>query len=353
MTARDPDWQKAQLQTMAERALDHWNIAANRVELQRHGGNATFRVDTLEDAPADTLLLRLHGDGYQSPAQVRSELQLLDHLAASGCAVPRPMRGLAVDQPALIASPAGHVPSPDQFPDRLATLLSWTHGEVASGVLDLSSAEVVPVYRQIGRLMAELHAATATFALPADFDRRAWTRQTLLETTAFADDIEDLWAIIPAQDRKRLRDHVAWAGPILDDICAAEPMRLLHADLHLSNIVLQPDGEIAAIDFDDCGFGPRLFDFAASVWAPDEVTDDAMRRFDESVRAVAEGYAEVAEPPAPLPDTSGEHWRAMVATRKVMVTLFLASRALRREDYVPIVHTFAGSAAELIDRLRR
>ncbi len=39
---------------------------------------------------------------------------------------------------------------------------------------------------------------------------------------------------------------------------------LIHADMRLANLILGPDGPVL-IDFDDCGFGWFIFDFAAAV----------------------------------------------------------------------------------------
>lgn len=40
---------------------------------------------------------------------------------------------------------------------------------------------------------------------------------------------------------------------------------LIHADLHLDNALFLPGGG-RLIDFDDCGFGYRLYDIAVGLW---------------------------------------------------------------------------------------
>ena len=40
---------------------------------------------------------------------------------------------------------------------------------------------------------------------------------------------------------------------------------LIHADLHLGNALFHRGG-VKLIDFDDCGYGHRLYDLAVAVW---------------------------------------------------------------------------------------
>jgi Ser/Thr protein kinase RdoA (MazF antagonist) len=45
----------------------------------------------------------------------------------------------------------------------------------------------------------------------------------------------------------------------------AERYGLIHADMRLANLLISPAGETRLIDFDDCGLGWFLYDFATGV----------------------------------------------------------------------------------------
>ncbi|MEL7239660.1 MAG: phosphotransferase, partial [Planctomycetota bacterium] len=263
---RNADWQKAQLQTMARSAASRYGLDESELALIFHGENATFRT-RLPGGP--TMLLRLHGDHYNTAEQIRSELDVLAYLADAGLPVQRPLRPDGITPPIFVESPAGS----DVFPGRWASVLTWIHGDSVRDHCKRTGEDLGYYYQLCGALMARLHEALEAFQPPSGFDRRTWNRRALLETTAFAGTMDELWRLIPAEHRTTLREQIDWAGTQVDAAVASEPMRLIHGDLHLSNIIVTADGSIGAIDFDDAGFGPRLYDVAASVKTPDDASD--------------------------------------------------------------------------------
>jgi Ser/Thr protein kinase RdoA (MazF antagonist) len=69
------------------------------------------------------------------------------------------------------------------------------------------------------------------------------------------------------------QEETALVGAVIERICLAEQalgisgveppptFGLIHADLHQYNLLFGHD-TVRAIDFDDCGFGPLIYDFA-------------------------------------------------------------------------------------------
>jgi Ser/Thr protein kinase RdoA (MazF antagonist) len=92
---------------------------------------------------------------------------------------------------------------------------------------------------------------------------------------------------------------------------------LIHADLHLDNALFL-GGEVALIDFDDCGFGYRLYDIAVALW-------ELRRRRDyEAFRdALIAGYTEQR----PLPAGQLADLDAFIAAREVAFALWFAGTA--------------------------
>ncbi|WP_027481569.1 phosphotransferase enzyme family protein, partial [Deinococcus pimensis] len=208
--------------------------------------NVTFRVDT----PNGVLLLRLKPPGRLTSARMVSEFTWL--------------RALRRDTPLRVPAPR---PFPDgrlvrsfQGPPRaagttwLAALLDWVEGDVLGGTPTSDDT------RAVGRFAAALHEHALCFTLPEEFTRphlgdeaafRAWppdlldgTHLTRVERRAITLARRAARTALAAAQRGEVRSH------------------LLHIDLHPGNVVRSAGG-IGGIDFDDCQFGPALYDLAA------------------------------------------------------------------------------------------
>ncbi|MEM8759566.1 MAG: phosphotransferase, partial [Pseudomonadota bacterium] len=97
-----------------------------------------------------------------------------------------------------------------------------------------------------------------------------------------------------------------------------ERFGLIHADLRLANLLIDETGHIGVIDFDDCGFGWFMYDFAAAVSFYEH------EPFIPDVQAAwIEGYREVADLPAEDEAMLG----TFVMLRRLLLTAWLASHA--------------------------
>ena len=221
--------------------------------------------------------LRLHRVGYQTEAAIRSELWWCGALAEAGLPVPRPLASISGE--ALPALTTG----------RRASVVSWIDGAPfgEAGVpLQGSVAAQCARHRALGRLLAQVHAATDRLALPASFTRPRWDIDGLTGAAPFWGRFWDHPALSPAEAatlcrardalRERLTDHARQAslGPI-------------HADVLRENILVAPTG-LSLIDFDDSGIGFRLYDLG-TVLSQDlyEPARPALQA------ALIEGYAEI------------------------------------------------------------
>jgi len=241
MTGRDEN------AAVVGRALAEWGVAGAQTDLVAARENHVYRVQ----APDRTLALRLHRSGYRSAAELDAELRWMAALTMGGLAVPAP------------------VPLPDgrlwlTLGGRPVDMLNWVTGQPMGRDGRLSAlADPQGAYRQLGARMAHLHDLSDRWPRPSGFSRPDWNRDGLLGAAP-------LWGrfwenpllsgaeaalLAAARDHCRLR---------LETLAGKPDYGLIHADLVPENVVLTGDGP-ALIDFDDGGFGYRLFDLATTL----------------------------------------------------------------------------------------
>ena len=262
------------MNALAVEAALHWPQITGRPELFMQRENVVFRVETLNGPHA----LRLHRPGYHGAAELQSELDFMAMLAERGVLVPRP--AATMDGALLV-----------KVGDRHASLLSWLPG-VPMGRSGVPLALIGPararLFRAIGGQMARLHRLADDWIPPEGFRRPAWDRKGLVGAAPFWG---RFWESGTAADKELLEDVRDWADGLLRGGAAVD-FGLIHADLVNENVLL--DGvRVHFIDFDDSGYGYRLFDLATTLYkAVDEVDFAALQD------ALLAGYAEER----PLPD---------------------------------------------------
>jgi Ser/Thr protein kinase RdoA (MazF antagonist) len=236
--------------------------------------NAVYRMAL----PTGTAALRLHRAGYQSAAAIRSELWWLAGLAAGGLPVPAPVR-----RPGGAAS--------FRLPDgRLATAVAWLEGTPSGeGGIPLAGTpgEQAARHRRLGRLIARVHDATDRLVLPRGFARPRWDAAGLLGPRPRWG---RFWAApwLSASEARSLvaaRRHARRA--LARHAAAGGDFGLIHADVLRENVLLRPGGP-ALIDFDDAGWGFRLYDLGTVL-----SQDLAEPALPDLAAALADGYAAV------------------------------------------------------------
>jgi Ser/Thr protein kinase RdoA (MazF antagonist) len=229
--------------TPAERAASHWD--GRVVRLLRDRENQVLEMAV----PTGRVALRLHRDGYQSPAAIRSELWWCAKLARAGLPVPGPVP--ATDGHLLVRLEDG----------RHASALAWIEGE-ALGEAGLPFTrplpEVLEIYHALGALLQRLHQVTDTLTLPDGFTRPRWDRDGLVGETPFWGRFWEHPSASPDQRRVLIRARDALRERLTGDT------GLIHADVLREN-VLVTGTSVALIDFDDSGFGFRLYDLGTAL----------------------------------------------------------------------------------------
>jgi len=275
-----PGLSAAEAGAAAGAALSAWGGAAAPPRLVKIRENVVFEA-RLDDGRH--VALRLHRPGYQSAEAIAAEMDWTAALARAGQPVPRP-----------VPTAMGGWTAPAC--DRLATCVGWLAGApVGEGGVPLAG-DPVALMAGIGRLLAGLHDATDALALPADFPRPAWDAAGLLGAAP-------LWGRFwdtPATDdsgRALLQAAREAAAARLAELARqGADYGLIHADVLRENVLAGPRG-LALIDFDDAGWGFRMFDLGtAMVQNLDEPRAGAI------ATALMAGYAAVR----PLPGTADD-----------------------------------------------
>lgn len=231
------------LESLAAEAASHWN--GRVIRLIRNRENAVFEIIT----PQGRAALRLHRLGYQDDAAIRSELWWCAALAQKGVAVPAALPSQGGDL--LVRLSTG----------RNASVIDWVKGDAlgeAGKPFDLPLDRVLARHHALGRLLADFHTATDRLILPADFTRPRWDIEGLVGETPFWGRFWEHPVATPAQTetlgraRAFLRDH-------LTDHATTGDFGLIHADVLRENVLMH-ENSLSLIDFDDSGFGFRLYD---------------------------------------------------------------------------------------------
>lgn len=240
-----------QLQHLAEHALLRWDMPAGAtVRLLNVSENVTYLVE----APCGyKAVLRVHRENYHSCRAIECELAWLDDLAATGT-VSTPKYCTAKDGNAI-----QKVAMPGLSGPRFMVLFEFIEGEPPD-----ETGNMVAGYEELGGIAARCHAHVLGWQKPSPFKRLIW-------------DVDAVFGDVPTWGNWRDAPGVTTAvSNVLEQVEAAIRTRLaaygkapdrynlIHADMRLANL-LTNDAGTRLIDFDDCGFGWFMYDFAAAI----------------------------------------------------------------------------------------
>ncbi|GII29909.1 phosphotransferase enzyme family protein [Planotetraspora mira] len=250
--------QVRRMRRLAQVAVEAYPVETVRITPLMRGYNTTFRIDT---AGGGRHVLRIQRTGGPTAEMVRSEMTWLAALRRdTDLVVPEPVP--TRDGDLLTVAESDGVPGA-----RSCVLYRWVHGRFVDDRLTPAHLE------RVGVLMARLQSHGARFGAPDGFHRGP-----VDHVTSFGRTQDDgLSPEVAARAATLVDDvHRAGGGPIVRatieraraarDSLGGDPevSGLIHADLHQENYLFR-QGEARAIDFDDCGYGPYVYDLAVTL----------------------------------------------------------------------------------------
>jgi len=310
--------QTGRLRRLATAALETYPLKVQKLQLVTHRENTTFRLVATGHNSADQRympdhhLLRIHRPGKHGPARtaeraILSELEWLSALRRdTGLAVPDPVS----NRQALLTTVAetDGVPEP-----RVVSVLRWLPGRRAGKVRPVHLA-------RLGSAMALLHEHADRWQRPEGFTRRTWDWDMLFghRMDFGAVTAAEAFELVPADHQSTFRRVAEHARGVMQGLGhGADVFGLIHADLHLDNVVFWRSAP-QVIDFDDCGFGHRMYDVAVALWEHRTAAD-----FPSLQSAFVAGY----EQHRPLRPEHMALLDSFIAAREVTIGLWLVGMA--------------------------
>lgn len=288
-------------------ALSQFGLVADgrRVWHLREMNNSVFAVARGAD-PTPLAVLRVHRAGSRNPTAIRSELELLAHLAeriASPVRVPRPWHDRDGDYVVEIAGTCYSV-------------LDWVPGEPIKPDSGLGINEA----RVLGRALGTVHT------LADGWDERqapmVWDAETLFTAAhpgLMGADPGHLATVLRQAELDLFADVEARTRSVFDGV---QDWGVIHADFILGNCNWAGDDgrhTIGVLDFDDYGVGPRLFDLGAVL--------GNLADYPDSWLSLAPAFLQGYRTAHPLPVTAEQDLPVMMAARHVSQCLWVIGHA--------------------------
>lgn len=286
--------------------------------------NATYLVEGEEP-----IVLRVHRPGYHPLAAIRSELAWMQALRIE----------TSVTTPELVATLDGTDVVVAEVDDEALHVDAVTF---VAGCTAEEDPEAVG-FDELGRLTAVMHEHSRNWQFPDGFTRFRWDLETILGPRARWGN----WRMAPGltdADRVVIQRAVDDITAKLTDFgCSPDRFGLVHADLRLANLMVDPadvSAGITVIDFDDCGWSWYLADLGAAVSFIEDTP--------AGERIIAEwltGYFEAGSFPV-------EHLAlipSFVMMRRIMLTAWIASH-FDADAAIGVGVEFAPNTARLAQR---
>ena len=302
----------------ARQTLPEWSLESAQIEPITVSENVTFRVDKDELS----YVLRIHRSWYHTLEELESGLVWTEALRASGIDVPEPLLTTQGKGFVTRSLPGSHEP-------RHVGALKWVKGDILAEVIRRDPDDTDALCRyfgQLGAIAASIHTQATSWSVPQNFKRHAFDAAGLVGKQPFWGRFWEIPQLQHGQADLMCKARDVIANSLEKYGQPQETYSMIHADLHMHNLVLSSRG-LHIIDFDDAGFGWHQFDLAVALH--EYLEHEA---YPEILAALLEGY---------------RAHRSLDAAAEALIPLFLLVRSvmslgwlhqrpeLGREEYIP------------------
>jgi Ser/Thr protein kinase RdoA (MazF antagonist) len=324
------------LRRLAEIALKEYSIEYTKLKLIAYTGNGLYQVTVPSGnriAPGK-YTLRLHQPHYMKPKYISSEMEWLSALNEEGIRVPTPIRNL--EGKWLIIADGGY-----EIPQkRTCTLIGWTEGRVIEKNIQPQH------FNALGRVIGKMHEQSRRWKPPKGFARPHWDWEGLYgEGFSYGVPAADARSAIPKAHQPAFNEVQNRVREVSEQLGKGKKVYgLIHADLGFGDNVAFYRGEARPFDFDDCGFGYRVFDFGVALGQYMMDTNEASMTMRE---ALLEGYEETAS----LEDIGIEHLDLFIAARIAQFIFFYQASSLAHPEHTEEAKVEINNHAKFLKRL--
>ena len=242
--------QLGHLEVLANDSLRLWDLPQGaRARLINVSENATYLVE----GGAGRWVLRVHRESYHTRRAIECELAWSAALdRESPVSTPRAIPGR--DGAAIQEGRTPGLPHP-----RFMVLFAFVDGHQPDEDHDLEGP-----FEELGEIAARTHLHSIAWARPEPFKRLTWDLDAVFGP-------RPTWG--PWRDAPGVTPQIEAVLARVEDVVRArltafgqdlERYGLIHADMRLANLLIG-EGGTRLIDFDDCGLGWFLYDFAAGI----------------------------------------------------------------------------------------
>lgn len=311
---------------MVDQSLHLWaETVGGRAERINVSENVTYLV---HGAGGHQSVLRVHRAGYHTGHGISCELAWLEALRQD-TSIETASVILGNDGQALQSA---HIEALSET--RFLVLFQFLEGVAPDEAGDLSQG-----FEELGRIAATCHNHVMTWVRPDDFERLVWDADAVFGPTptwgnwrdapGVTAEVQDVLEQVETTVRARLHAYGQ----------AEDRFNLIHADMRLANLLVGPDGT-RVIDFDDCGFGWLMYDFAAAIsFIEDDPRVPAMKE------AWVKGYRSVRS----LADADIAEIETMIMLRRMALLAWIGSHIEAPEPQA-LAPDFAARTALLGER---
>ena len=300
----DHDTLVERLAELAQASLVLWDLDDGAsARLLNLSENATYLVEAPSGARS---VLRVHREDYHTANAIRCELEWMRALREEGGVVtPAPVAA----RDGTVIQTISHVGLPRP---RHAVMFEFVAGHEPD-----ESHDLVEPFRELGEITARTNVHAIGWRRPQDFERLDWDFEHVIGATPNWGD----WRAAPAMDKPALALLARQEQVIARRLAAygkgPERFGLIHADMRLANLLVDENGT-RLIDFDDCGLGWFMYDFATGV----SFIEDHPQ-LDDMLESWLDGYARVRRVTA----EDREQMRTFVMLRRMALLAWIGSHA--------------------------